>query len=469
MNRSTNTGSAVSSASSAAQPVHWVVYGNNPAARYCQLYLVQQLPRERICVSLVAPGGKVSGAGFLFGDSAMEHCEIGIDPRDLLQSNTADILLALRIQSEANPQAGHWLASGGYGFMHQGQPFFHWWQRSRTLFDASEFNLVCRAAEAGRYGDIPTNAPEVYRSLERGLQFSYRDYCDHLDLAAQSRKLPVYRQQATLSPVDEHRFDLQLADGTRMQAGFIIDCDGALLAESALHNGQGGRSLPLPASRMTQTLSGCRKRLTAAHCTIGRDGWQLNLRGLRLDHKVIPAEYLRSYPHAWAGNLIGLGAALNIGGLAVDSLAQTQYQLRQLLPLMPLQTEDGCLRAAFNRQVATYNREVTDLHSLCHWLAGHTRRLSPGARAQLALFRASGSTLQTDIPLISAETRLLLPTLAGFWPRPGTIPTTGGDSDYNRWVRKLSADYRQAATTLPEYHCYLQSLCTSSSREKLCE
>ncbi|MBN8431000.1 tryptophan 7-halogenase [Microbulbifer salipaludis] len=445
-----------SHASKSSKTLRCVIYGNNPAAHYCLHYLYQQIPQEHLDVLLVAPPSPVSGAGFIDSTAAEAHCEIGISTQELLCSDIADTFLALAVTSPHN-RAPQWLASAGYGFSHRRQPFFQWWQPSQQLPNAptaTTFNLNCLAAAAGRCGETPPGAPKVHQ----GMQFRYTDYCNHLAARARALGLTVLHQSALLSAKNGSQYNLILDDTTVQHADFILDCDGALLASAAADHGHMRTLLPVPANRSTQTPSRPYQRSPAASCVIEPTRWLLDIRGDRIDHQIIAGKFHSGFQSAWIGNLIGLGNALNLGHFAIDPLAQAQQQLQFLLPLLPQGSNYRAQQEEFNERVAQYNQQVIDLHSLCHWLAGHSRRLSAGAREQLALFRTCGRTKQADETLLSDETWLLLPLLAGLPPRKSAFPVPTNGDDYMRWLDGLAQRYRKLATTLPSYQRHLETL-----------
>ena len=443
-------------ASKPSATLRCVIYGNNPAAYYCLHYLHQQVPREHLDILLVAPPSPVSGAGFIDATAATAHGDIGIAPQELLANDVADVFLALELTAQQS-RAPQWLSFDGYGFLHQHQPFFQWWQPSQQLPDAppaTGFNLNCVAAAAGRSGKTPPGAP----TLHQGLQFRYADYCNHLAARAHTQGLRVLHQSASLSANHNSQYQLTLDDNSTLQADLILDCDGTLLASTAAACDHTRLSLPIPATNASQTPLEVSQRSPSASCAVDPAHWQFDIRGLQLDNQIIAEKFHSGFQSAWIGNLIGLGNTLNLGTIAIDPLAQAQQQLQFLLPLLSHRSDYRAQREEFNERVAEYNQQVIDLHSLCHWLAGHSRRLSAGAREQLALYRTCGRTRQADETLMSDETWLLLPLLAGLPPRQNAFPLPINREDYARWLDSIAGQYQKLTNTLPDYKSYLESL-----------
>ncbi|WP_460803297.1 tryptophan 7-halogenase [Microbulbifer agarilyticus] len=457
-----------------AVPLHIVVVGNNPSAWYTLLCLTQQLPTHTSKVTLVVPPTKPKGNSVLSEDAALDHQQTGLSSLELVAGNAADLSLSTKVCiSDSNQYtATHWVAHGGYGFTHHHQPFFQWWQRSHRLglnVSASDFSLACQMSHNRCYLPPDSNSADVFQTVQAGLQFCAQEYCDYLARVAHARKLNVVRDHVELVPQrnTELPLTLKLNGGGTLCPDLILDCDGGLMQQfTKLYPTTEQKRLFRPGLPTHQVISegasqesDTNERSTTAQLTIGEKSWQWDVRGTHCKNVVQEAGQ-QQFRHAWVNNLLAIGPAWADVGFSLDPLAIAQFQLKQLLPLLALPDDWRPLRVQFDRESNLYRDEANNFQNLCSWLAGHTKTLERKNRHRLSLFRASGKSPQLDHEPVDEVLWLLLPTFAGFWPKPGSIAEPGSDTDYQNWVRSLAAHYQTATSKLPQYTDYLRILAT---------
>lgn len=344
------------------------------------------------------------------------HRLLGLDEAEVLRATGGTFSLGQMFTGFAGSRAPFFHAYGSYGAPIEGQAFFPFWLKARSLglnVELEDFSLTAAAAKQGRVL-IPDAETEA---------FGRTDYGYHLPAAAYTALLKARAVKAGVTIHAAHSFGvtrgeagiaaLDLDGGRRVTADLFVDATGALM--DALGVGRSSWRPWFPCDRLL-TVAAPRMRSIPSYAQVRAqsDGWlafhpsqarthlvrayagaELSddealastavVSGLMLGDAVVSTLDPGCRERLWVGNCVAIGeAAGRFDAIDRVDLHAVQTGLVHLLSLFPVDGDRAALRAEYDRVVGQTFARIRDFQA-AHYLLNRYGRSALWRRARDAV------------------------------------------------------------------------------------
>ena len=195
---------------------------------------------------------------------------LGIDERDFLRASKGTYKLGIEFVNWTRQGQRYFHPFGQFGADFDSVPLHQWWLRERAAGAAhrlQDHSMAWVMAQHGKFSHPIADRQRVQSTF---------DYAYHFDAGLYGRFLRGYAEQRGVQRIEGKVVDValhaesgfieavQLADGSRIEGDFFIDCSGfrGLLIEGALHTGYESWQQWLPCDRAV-----------AVACTHAESNW----------------------------------------------------------------------------------------------------------------------------------------------------------------------------------------------------
>ncbi len=429
------------------------------------------------------------------------HRLLEIGEQEFMAATQGTIKLGISFENWLDVGHRYIHSFGTSGKDHWSAGFQHFWLRGRELGIASGYEDYCvelRASLQDRFAHLPRG----------GINYAY-----HMDAALYARFLRDFSEARGMRRVEGKIVEVQtdelsgditalaLADGSRIEGDFFIDCTGfrALLIGKALNVGYEDWShwLLNDSALATQTTA-VRDAVPYTRAIAGTAGWQWRI---PLQHRVgngivyasryiaddeAKHEFLSSLEgevirdplpirfrpgqrlKCWHKNCVALGLA----GSFIEPLESTTIHLIQrgivhLLQMFPHVVTQPAIDQ-YNTQLGSELQHVRDfvvLHYALtnrrdtpYWRMVSSMDLPPSLEHRIELFRETGSVFRVPNELFAENSWIQVMMGQGVLPS-GHHPTAEvmGESELKRFLDEIRANVIATADRLPSHMDYMRS------------
>ncbi len=498
----------------ASGPLEVVILGGGTAGWMCAAGLVRHLDPRDYRITLVE-SDEIGTVGV--GEATLPHIKrfndgLGIDEAEFMAETRATFKLGIEFRDWGRLGDSYIHPFGAFGEPWGGVAFQHHWLRLKAVgvlvrpLEAYSFAI---AAARRRAFDFPDPDPASIRST-----FSYAYHFDAGRYAAFLRRWAIDRgvtriegrvAEVERAPQSGDVAALALADGSRVEGDFFIDCSGfrALLIGETLGAPWEDWREWLPCDRAWAVPSE-----TAADCTpftraTAREAgwtWRIPLQhrtgngyvfSTRFTDEARARELLLSVlgepalgeprllrfeagrrSECWRGNCVAIGLASGfLEPLESTSIYLIQAAVQDLIALMPGRGgSDPRLIAEFNRLTALQYDRIRDflvLHYAANrrtgqplWDHVRTMKLPDSLAEKIALFEARGAVPDYRLGLFSPDSWLAVLAGQGLVPRAydplaDTLPLDTVADRMADFAGRIDA----AVATMPDHAAFLRGYC----------
>ncbi|WP_019833549.1 tryptophan 7-halogenase [Sphingomonas sp. PR090111-T3T-6A] len=408
-----------------------VVAGRDAPLWLAAATIRQALAPAGVAVCAVELPGRAGAADCHATQPALEalHSRLGIDEATLLRLTSGAFSLGQNVVDTTGAMPPFMIPFGSFGTRIDGQDFFAYWLKARSLglnVALEHFSLTAAAARQGRIL-FPDDSTEAYGRSDYGYHLPAIPYARclkalavHLGVEAlEARSVAAERGKEGIAA-------LLLDDGRRVEGLLFID------AGSGLSGGRPRESWreSFPVDRLlTATAPRFSSVPAYAEIRLGESGWTLlhpaagrthllhawssahhgdeaavrdagALGGLSLEGIDIRAVDPGCLAEPWEGNCIAVGEAARVADPIHDiGLHVVQLGLVHLLACFPASTGFAALRAEYNRVMRSALGRVRDFQSAFYiasqlsspfWAEARGARRSPELDHLIATFLARG-------------------------------------------------------------------------------
>jgi len=485
----------------AERPVrHIVIAGGGPVAATAAAAIAISLRGSGTALSLVetpAFAAEPCHAIAVGGETAL-HTLLGVDEALLLRNSGGRYGLGTRYRGYRADGRDAFVPSGGHGMTIRLVDFHQCAARLRAQGDDTEFNaysLPAALAARGRFMPRPQADTPVTKTLEYVLYVDAERYTAGMRNEAAATGVDLFDGDIETVDVgnDGCLSAVILADGTRLEGDFFIDCsaEGKLIGNLEDRGAVGDWSSWLPCDRIARLLAP-RGAETSCFATIDvrEYGWLESVpladsMSLALTYSseripddeacaivagVVPAAKpadIRIAPFRpgkrslhWTGNCVAIGAAAaTFEPWDFPRLRLEQNTILRLLGMLPRTATHPRLAEAFNRETEEEYASARDYQLLRYALCrrGASPRQEPfvadnlpaSLRGRIELYEGSGRFTVGDHDCFSKAEWVSSFINLGSWPASYDPIADAIDADrLNADVARFRDDVRAAADTM---------------------
>jgi len=408
-----------------------VVAGRDAPLWLAAATIRQALAPAGVAVCAVELPSRLSAADCHATLPALEalHGRLGIDEAMLLRLTGGAFSLGQNVVDTTGAMPPFMIPFGSFGTRIEGQDFFAYWLKARSLglnVALEHFSLAAAAARQGRIL-FPDDSTEAYGRSDYGYHLPAIPYARCLKALAMHLGVEVLEARSVAAERGERGIDaLLLDDGRRVEGRLFIDAGSGLSIgrprESWRESFPVDRILTATAPRLASVPAYAEIRLgeggwTVLHPAAGQahllhawssahrgDGEAVReaeaLGGLSLEGIDIRAADPGCLAEPWEGNCIAIGEAACVADPVHDvGLHVVQLGLVHLLACFPASAGFAAQRAEYNRVMRSALGRVRDFQSAFYignalpspfWADARGARRSPELEHLLATFLARG-------------------------------------------------------------------------------
>ena len=386
------------------------------------------------------------------------HTLLGLDEADILRATGGAFSLGQMFTGFAGNRAPFFHAYGSYGAPIEGQAFFPFWLKARSLglnVELEDFSLTAAAAKSGRVL-IPDATTEAFGRTDYGYHLPAAAYAALLKARAVKAGVAIHATRSlgvTLGAAGVAALDLD--GGRSLTADLFVDTTGAVM--DALAVGRSSWRAWFPCDRLL-AVSAPRMRAIPSYAQVRAqsDGWlafhpsqarthlvrayagaELSddevlgstavVSGLALGDAVVSVNDPGCRDRFWAGNCVAIGeAACRFDAIDTVDLHAVQTGLVHLLALFPAGDDAAALRGEYDRVVGQAFARIRDFQAAHYVLNRYGRSplwnrvreaVPPPELAQkIAAFQARGAIAWLDDETFSEDSWRALFTGNGLVP-----------------------------------------------------
>ncbi|MFO1253414.1 MAG: tryptophan halogenase family protein [Inhella sp.] len=432
------------------------------------------------------------------------HELLGLDEPEFMAATQATMKLGIQFEGWRAPGQDYIHSFGMTGKDHWSAGFQHFWlkaQREGIARPYGDYCLELRAAEENRFAHLPRHGMNYAYHLDAGRYARF--------LRALAERHGVQRIEGKIAKVEQvEPFGaiqaLVLADGSRLEADFFIDCTGfrALLLGETLGVGYEDWSHWLPCDRAVAVQSASVREAPPYTRSIAHPfGWQWRI---PLQHRVgnglvysskelsdadapevlkqhvegellIQPRLLRFTPgqrhRVWSHNCVAVGLSSGfiepLESTSIHLIQRAAIRLAQLFPAGGIRAVDV---EEFNRQAAkdiehirdfiVLHYHVTERDDSSLWRHVRTMEIPATLRHRIELFRESGRVFRPADELFAENSWIQVMLGQGITPRAyHPVADLMGLSELTQFLEGIHSQVERTVASLPSHQEYVERFC----------
>ena len=395
------------------------------------------------------------------------HASIGLDELDLVRRNVAVHHLGTRFAGGKS----HWIHSFGQVGRGEGAVPFHLiWLAARQAGASLPFGDYSTASVVGGRGKFvhPSGDPgSPLATYLYGLRVNPARYRETLLAAVRDVPLITGDVAAVEQADDGSVAGLRLADGSRLEADFYIDCSGpAARLIGAVSDDFEDWSAWLPARHVSYTSQPFDHPEPLSRVEPIPDGWRLTASapGTRIDATITAREAPQSIAirpgrrrNPFVGNVLAIGdSAVALDPLHGANLSLAHSAILRAIALIPGRDFHPLELAEYNRLTALETDRARDFHVLFQAQLDSAAEPPPSLERTLTQWRSRGRLPFFEEEIYTEDDWLQL--LIGLDVIPDAVAPAAEVIDCtaaSRAMADLAAEIAALAQRLPTYADYL--------------
>ena len=433
---------------------------------------------------------------------------LGIDEREFLERTQGTFKLGIEFVDWTRKNHRYFHPFGSFGQPLDICDFHHHWLRAHAAAQGGDLDDYCLntvLARADRFGGPSRDANTPLSTVGHAYHFDAGLYARYLRSYAEQKG--VVRVEGRITGVDqapETGFvsGVTLANGTRIEGDFFVDCSGfrALLIEETLKTGYIDWTDLLPCNRAVAVPSARTEPITPYTRATTRDAgwqWRIPLRHRTGNGYVYSAEHISEdeaaatlmanldsqaldeprflrfttgrRAKAWVKNVVAIGLSAGflepLESTSIHLIQKGVLKLAKCLPDLDFAPE---LMVEFNQQTAFDYEDVRDFLCLHYkaterddtpfWAYNRNNTVSDSLRHRMALFEQSGRIFVTEQELFKLPSWLAVLWHQGVRPK-GYDPIADAlpQADLDRSLAFLSETFAKVTAQQPSHSAFLNA------------
>ena len=386
------------------------------------------------------------------------HTLLGLEEAQILRATGGAFSLGQMFTGFAGARSPFFHAYGSYGAPIEGQAFFPFWLKARSLglnVELEDFSLTAAAAKQGRVL-IPDATTEAFGRTDYGYHLPAMAYAGLLKARAVAAGVTIHAARTVgVTRGDDGIAALTLDGGRTVSADLFVDATGGLM--DALGVERASWRNWFPCDRLL-AVSAPRTRTIPSYAQVRAqsDGWlafhpsQVRthlirayagadlsddealastavVSGLALGDAVVTASEPGCRERLWAGNCVAIGeAACRFDAIDSVDLHAVQTGLVHLLSLFPVGDDWDALRTEYDRVVGRTFARIRDFQAAHYrlnrygrsamWNRAREAAPPPELAQKIAAFQARGAIVWLDDETFSEDSWRALFTGHGLTP-----------------------------------------------------